>query len=67
MFEVLLKEYCKNDPALNLIGDLCIDTACLPIPKVRFLSFGRPALPTLYTYRILSMGDVMALQDALSG
>ena len=35
VFDVVLKEYCKFDPSLNLIGDLCIDTACLNIPKVR--------------------------------
>lgn len=32
---MVLKEYCKLDPALNLIGDLTIDFACLNIPKAR--------------------------------
>jgi hypothetical protein len=34
MFEVVLKEYCKFEPELGLLGDLMIDTACLDIPKV---------------------------------
>lgn len=40
VFDVVLREYCKLDPALNLIGDLCIDYACLNIPKAP------PATPT---------------------
>jgi hypothetical protein len=34
MFEVVLKEYCKFEPELGLLGDKMIDTACLDIPKV---------------------------------
>ena len=34
MFEVVLKEYCKFEPELGLLGDLMIDSACLDIPKV---------------------------------
>ena len=34
MFEVVLKEYCKFETELGLLGDLMIDTACLDIPKV---------------------------------
>ena len=34
MFEVMLKEYCKFEPELGLLGDLMIDTACLDVPKV---------------------------------
>lgn len=53
VFDVVLREYCKLDPALNLIGDLCIDYACLNIPKAL------PAMPT-------QPGAISALRRVIS-
>lgn len=47
MFEVVLKEYCKFQPELGLLGDLMIDTACLDIPKVLARRHSAVPLPTV--------------------